>query len=233
MKIESLKISHFPMTRSARVVWAAYEMADCPVEIDAVDLYRGAQHSPDYLGRNPNHNVPTLEIRWDDGSRQTMIESVAMVTFLADAFPAAKLAPLPGATRERADYLQALHFCGTQIDMMLWQVRIHEHILPDSERDARTIQRYREKFKSEAEPQLASRLANRAYMCGDEFTAADCVAGQTIFWARGYGLCQDDLFRRYVSRVAKRPAFARAFSDAGSFQLEAPGRNHPSSRFNG
>lgn len=232
MKVERLKISHFPASRSARVVWAAYEAADCEVEVDAVDLYAGDQFTPANLARNPNHNVPTLDIFWDDGSVQTMIESAAMVAFLADAFPTAGLAPAPGASKARADYLQMLHFCGTQADMMLWQIRLHEHILPHADCDARTVERYRGKFKSEAEPQLASRLARQAFICGDTFTAADCVAGHIVFWARGYGLCQDDLFRQYVSRLSKRRAFAKAFADARTFRHEPPNRT-AGSGFNG
>jgi len=40
------------------------------------------------------------------------------------------------------------------MDMMLWQIRIHEHVLPEREKDARTAQRYMKKFASEVEPQL-------------------------------------------------------------------------------
>ena len=233
MKIERIRLFHFPATRSARVLWAAYEVEGCGVEIENVDLYRGAQHAPEYLARNPNHNVPTMEISWDDGSVQTMIESVAMVVFLADAFPSAKLAPTPGPTKERADYLQMLHFCGTQMDMMLWQVRVHEHLLPTTERDSRTVERYRAKLKSEAEPQLAVRLKRHPYICGDEFSAADCLAGHNVTWARGYGLCQDEVFKEYLSRIAKRPAFVKAFADARTFQLEPAAVRDRPTRFNG
>jgi hypothetical protein len=31
-------------------------------------------------------------------------------------------------------------------------------------------------------------------------------------WARGYGLCQDGIFRRYLSGLSKRPAFVKAFA---------------------
>ena len=233
MKIDSLKISHFPFTRSARVLWAAYEAADCLIEIEAVNLYRGAQYAPEYLARNPNHSVPTMEIKWEDGSIQTMIESVAMVTFLADAFPLARLVPTPGASKERADYLQMMHFCGTQMDMMLWQVRCHEHLLSTDQSDARTIERYRVKFRTEAEPQLARRLTRQAHICGDDFTAADCVAGHNVRWAQAYGLCQDELFHRYLSELSKRPAFTKAFADAATFQLTPPGDRNRPSRFSG
>jgi glutathione S-transferase len=222
MKIKNLKISHFPATRSARVLWAAYEVADCPIEIDKIELYLGQQYTPGYLLKNPNHSVPTLDITWGDDSIQTIIESGAMVTFLADAFPAAGIAPAADATRARADYLQMIHFGATQADMMLWQVRIHEHVLPQAQRDERTIARYRAKFKDEIEAQLAARLSQSDFICGDEFTAADCVIGHCVTWARGYGMCQDRLFSNYVSKLARRPAFQQAFADAASFDPKPP-----------
>jgi glutathione S-transferase len=222
MQIKSLKISHFPATRSTRVLWAAYEVATCPVEVEKIELYKGQQYAPEYSSRNPNHSVPLLEITWDDGSVQTIVESGAMVTFLADAFPDAGIAPPAIASPQRADYLQMIHFGVTQADMMLWQVRIHEHVLPQAERDGRTIARYRSKFEAEIETQLLARLSKHDYICGESFSAADCVIGHCVTWARGYGMCQDRLFRAYLSRISKRPAFQRAFADAAGFDPRPP-----------
>jgi glutathione S-transferase len=222
MKIKSLKISHFPATRSTRVLWAAYEVADCPIEVEKIELYKGQQYTPEYLLRNPNHSVPLLAITWDDDSVQTIVESAAMVTFLADAFPDAGLAPAATASRERADYLQMIQFGATQADMMLWQVRIHEHVLSQDQRDERTIARYRAKFRDEIEVQLAARLSQHDYICGDTFTAADCVIGHCVTWARGYGMCQDRVFRGYMSKIARRPAFQKAFADAADFTPKPP-----------
>jgi glutathione S-transferase len=222
MKITNLKISHFPATRSTRVLWAAHEVADCPIEVEKIELYRGQQYTPEFLLRNPNHAVPVLDITWEDGSVQTIVESAAMVVFLADAFPSAGIAPTDMASPARADYLQMIQFGATQADMMLWQVRIHEHVLPGDQRDDRTIARYRAKFRDEIEVQLAARLSQHDFICGDTFSAADCVIGHCVTWARGYGMCQDRLFRAYISRIAKRPAFQAAFADAAGFDPKPP-----------
>ncbi|MEO1250774.1 MAG: glutathione S-transferase family protein [Pseudomonadota bacterium] len=222
---------HYPATRSARVRWALYETVGDDFETRRVDLYAGEQYGADHLARNPNHNVPVLEIEWDDGARTTMLESTAMVSFLADAFPDKGLAPAP-LSKERADYQQMLQFAGTTMDMMLWQIRIHEHVLPADECDRRTVERYRAKFETEVEPQLAARLERHPFACGDDFTAADCVLGHSVSWARGYGLCQDKVFRRYISTLAQRPAFRKAFDDVGEFKPEPPTREERS-MFNG
>ena len=233
MAIEHLRLYHYPATRSARVKWMLHEVVGDDFEVVRVDLYAGAQYAGDFVRINPNHNVPVLEITRDDGSVQVMLESAAIVAFLADAYPEKGLAPPPGPSRERADYLQMLHFGGSWADMMLWQVRVHEHVLPPGERDPRTVARYRSKFTGEVEPQLSSRLQSSPFACGERFTAADCVIGHCVTWARGYGMCRDDIFRAYVSRLAKRPAFAAAFSDAREFSPVVPQSAGAASRFTG
>lgn len=222
MSIQRLKLYHFPASRSARVKWALHEVVGEDFEVERVALYEGAGFTPEFLAINPNHNVPVLEITWSDGPPQFMLESVAIVAFLADAYPEAQLAPPPGPSRERADYLQMLHFGGTALDLCLWQIRIHEHVLPASERDPRTVARYRKKVAEEIAPQLRARLERGAFICGDTFTAADCVVGHSVTWARGYGLCRDDTFKAYIARLAQRPAFAAAFADAREFRAEVP-----------
>ena len=162
MKIAGFKLYHAPASRSVRVKWALHEVVGDAFEVEKIPLYEAAQYSAEFIGLNPNHCVPVLEIRWDDGQSQVMIESAAMVAFLADSYPERGLAPPPGASRERADYLQMIQFGSTSMDMMLSQVRIHEHMLPQSERDPRMAARYRKKFLEEVEPQLARRTRGDA-----------------------------------------------------------------------
>ena len=142
-----------------------------------------------------------------------------------DAFPAKGLAPTAELSFARADYLQVLH-SGASIDMMLWQIRIHEHILPESEQDIRTVNRYKKKFAKEMEPQLRSRLDRAPFICGEKFSAADCVIGHCVLWARAYGLCAGELFDRYIGRLSERSAYQSAFSDAHRFIHEVP-RDRP------
>jgi glutathione S-transferase len=231
--IQRLKLHHYPASRSARAKWALHEVVGEAFDVERVPLYEGAQYDAGFLQLNPNHAVPVLEITWADGRVQHVFESAAIVEFLADAYPDAGLAPPPGASAARADYLQMLHFGSTWIDMMLWQVRVHEDVLPEAARDPRTVARYRHKFAAEVEPQLARRLAATPWICGEAFTAADCIVAHDVLWARGYGLCQDELFRQYLSRVSKRPAFGRAFADAREFSRAVPQDKPLAARFTG
>ncbi len=233
MRIERFKLYHYPATRSARALWALYETTDRPVEIETVDLYGGAQYSSDYVAKNPNHNVPALDIFWSDGRMTSMVESAAIAAFLGDAYPEKQLAPPSAATPERADYQKMLFLAAAQIDMTLWQIRMHEHILPKAESSPALIARYRRKFEAEGAPQILERIAQGGFICGEAFTLADCVYGHIVTWARGYGLAQDDAFRGYLSRLSKRPAFLKAFADARQFNLQPPENSAMQQRFTG
>jgi glutathione S-transferase len=223
MQYTKFRLYHCPATRSARVKWLLCELLDDQFEVEFVSLYDNEHFHPEYLRKNPNHNVPTLQITMRPDEVMHMVESSAMLSFLADAFPEKCLAPPPGdLSFKRADYLQMLHFAASSMDMMLWQIRAHEHLLPERERDARTAQRYRRKFVSEVEPQLRDRLNAAPYVCGEDFSAADCIMGHNIVWARTYGMCTDDAFRRYHERIASRPAFQRAYADAVGYTVEIP-----------
>ena len=222
-KVAKLKLYHYPATRSARVKWLLHELVDDAFEVQVVALYEGEQYGQEYLQKNPNHNVPTLEVTTAEGETLRMIESGAMIALLADAYPDKGLAPPPGTlSPARIDYLQMLHFAVTSMDMMLWQVRVHEHLLPPSQRDPRTSARYRHKFDTEVQPQLLTRLRKTSYICGEAFSAADCPIVHGVLWARLYGMAQDPGFDPYISRVSSRPAFLKAFADLGQFNPEVP-----------
>jgi glutathione S-transferase len=221
MQGTSFKLYHDVGLRSVRVKWILHELIEDRFEIEYVDIYGGQQYSPQYLTINPNHAVPVLKITREDGSSMHMLESAAMVALLADAFPEKRLAPSPGLSFTRADYLQVLH-SGASIDMMLWQIRIHEDILRQSEKDVRTVVRYKSKFSKEIDPELRRRLDRGAFICGDEFSAADCVIAHCILWARLYGLCAGEPFDSYLNRMLERSAYRSAFSDMDRFVQQVP-----------
>ena len=230
MPIRKLKLYHYPAVRSARVKWLLHEVVGDDFECEIVSLYEAEQYGARYLAITPSHCVPALEIVTDDGRSITIIESGAMIVLLADTFPDKGLAPPAYPfSPERADYLQMIHFCGAAMDMMLWQIRIHEHILPDHERDDRTIRRYRKKFAAEVEPQLKRRLETGGFVCGSRFSAADCMIGYGVIWARAYQLCLAPIFEDYIARLSQRPAFQSAFADADKDKVQLqPPSNAPS-----
>ena len=86
MSIRSIKLYHYPLSRSARVKWLLHELLGDDFETERVALMQGAHYSEDFLAKNPNHAVPVLDIDFTDGTSKTMFESGAMILLLADAF---------------------------------------------------------------------------------------------------------------------------------------------------
>jgi glutathione S-transferase len=222
---------HDALMRSVRVRWLLQELVGDDFKLQYVDVYRGEQYGADYMAINPNHAVPTLELTLD-GRSMCMIESAAMIVLLADAYPEKRMAPPAELTFRRADYLQIIHFSAS-MDAMLWQIRVHEHVLRDEEKDPRTSRRYRSKFSKEVEPQLKTRLERASFICGNDFCAADCIVSHVVMWAGSYGLCRDQVFQDYLAKVAQRPAYQRAFDDVHRFVAEVPRDSAALSQFTG
>ena len=213
MDITRLRLFHFPGSRSVRVRWALLESWGDDFELETLRLLDGEQHHPDFLAMNPNHAVPVLEITRGNRSVQHVFESTAIVQWLADALPLAGLAPPPGPSAARADYLQMLLFGGSTMDALLWSVRMHRDLLPNADADARIVQRSLDTLTREIEPQLIARLEAGAFICGAHFSAADIVIGHNINWGRVYGLFTAGALSRYMDRLRARPAFMQAFDD--------------------
>ena len=222
MRNASFTLFHYPLSRSTRVKWLLHELFaedfDARVTVEKVAVLRGEQYTPEYLAINPNHAVPVLRIEEPDGESFTIFESGAMISWLADVFPEKGLAPPASEfSAARADYLQMLHFGSSSVDMMLWQLRLQLNLLPEEQRDDATIERYREKFASEVEPQLRRRLETNEWICGSTFSAADCVTGHNVSWSRAYGLSSDSVFDEYLARLAARAAWIAAYADREEF----------------
>ncbi len=223
--MSKFKLYHCPGMRSARVKWLLHELGEADFNVEVISVADAEQYTNRYLEINPNHCVPTLEIVTQEGDFIRISESGAIVVLLADMFPEERLAPPPNDPRRRADYMHMIHFCGAAMDMMLWQIRIHEHVLPHRERDFRTVERYRRKFRNEVEPQLIKRLQDDGFASGPQFSAADCMLGFSIRWARAYQLCLDPVFDDYMSKMGERPAYQMAFADLAALKgrsLEIP-----------
>jgi len=79
-----------PMSRGRMVHWMLEEVG-APYRFEVVNLERSDQKKPHYLAVNPMGKVPAIVHRGT-----VVTECGAIITYLADAFPAARLAPPPG-----------------------------------------------------------------------------------------------------------------------------------------
>lgn len=208
---------HYPLSRSVRVRMLLIELG-VPHEVVRVDVLRGEGMSPSFMKLNPNHAVPVLHLRYDDGSEQTMLESGAMIIHLADLHPKAKLVPSISDPVGRGDYLQMVAFNASHLDTILWNIRLHRDLFPKSVRSPATVQFNLDKLENEVVPQLEARLSKHDWICGDQFTAADCIMAQNVGWMRSYGIGREGPIADYAKRLQARPSWQEAYSDASEFE---------------
>ncbi len=127
-----------------------------------------------------------------------MIESAAIVMYLADKYADRGLAP-PLGSPSRAAYYQWIIYAMAEIESAL----IH------ALRDEKGKRRVAEVF-----PPVERALDGHEFLVDDRFTAADVIMGAICTWARFSGLLDD--FPRlveYSKRLADRPASKRARAD--------------------
>ena len=215
--IQKATLYHYPLSRSVRIRMLLLELG-IPHELVRVDVLRGEAMHPDYLKKNPNHAVPVLHLLYEDGKEQTLIESGAMVLHLADLYPEKALAPPISSPIARADYLQMVAFNAAHLDTILWNTRLHRDLFPKSVASPATVEFNMGKLENEIVPQLETRLSKHDWICGDQFTAADCITAHNVGWMRSYGVGREGPIADYAKRLQARPSWREAYSDAKEFQ---------------
>lgn len=191
-----LELYYAPSSRAGRVRWLLEEL-EVPHTLVRVDL---KAKSDALRAVSPLGKVPVLAI---DGA--PMLESTAMLVWLADRFADRGLAPALDAPL-RAAYLQWHAYVPITIEpplLSLWDASLDEAAKAAAR--AKTL---------EALAVLAAAFADgREYLLG-AFSAADCAAGQVTGWARSAGVL--DAFpalRDYGRRIAAREAYKRSRAD--------------------
>lgn len=185
------------------------EEAGISLEIEKVDIFatpHRTETGADYTSINPNGYVPLLEL--DDGSR--LAEGVAIVQYLADLKPEARLVP-PAGTIERYRQQAWLTFVSSELHKMYSPWLFHPEYGDKAQAGARARIRARLAF---VEAELAAR---GPHLMGETFTAADAYLFTIVGWS---GSAKIDLtpfpaLRRFMDRVGARPAVRRAMQGEG------------------
>jgi glutathione S-transferase len=102
----TITLYHGAPSRSSTVLWFLEELGQ-PFNLTLLDLKAGEQRKAPYLAVNPMGKVPAIE-----HNGVVVTETAAILTYLADAYPAAKLAPLV-SDPERGTYLRWMFFHGS------------------------------------------------------------------------------------------------------------------------
>lgn len=187
---------HASPSRSSTILWLLEEIGQ-PYTVEQVDIREGRHRSTAFLAINPLGKVPTIV---HDGTVVT--ETGAIATYLADAFPAAKLSP-PIGHRDRGAYLRWLFFYGS----------CYEPAIIDKamKREAGAVGLSPYGSYDAVIETTAKALETGPYLLGATFSAADVVLGSGLAWTMGFGLVpKRPEFEAYVARLDARPARMRA-----------------------
>jgi len=180
---------------------------DLPCDIEHVDIFSGAGRAPAYRKLHPHGFVPTLD---DDGL--VLIESSAILMYLADKYGDGKFAPEVGS-RERAKFYEWMVYVPATSDPCLEAIMFNTMLLPEDRRDPKLVERSKKKWKETIEPHF-KRAIERSFreghgcLLGENFSAADIIVASSFAWAKMCGvLSADETIARYMESMMSRPAF--------------------------
>ncbi|WP_425410486.1 glutathione S-transferase family protein [Hyphococcus sp.] len=199
----SLKLIHFPMTRSLRVVWALYELG-IEAEIETRPFVRASIKHPDYVALNPLGKSPFLR----DGDIN-IVESVAIIEYLANTYGEGKLTRSP-KDKDYADYLQWREFgeagMGGYISMLLG----HTVLLPEEQRIV-AMKDWATQELQNCLNYLEAHLSDDGYLLG-EFSIADISVGYVLYLVKlaRHGKLFGDKTNAYFKRLTAREAWIAA-----------------------
>jgi len=186
-----------------------------PYEVHLVDIMKNETWTPDYLSLNPNGKIPAiLDPHGPGGQPLALWESGAILVYLADK--TGKLIPTDPAARYET--LSWVFWQMAAVGPMIGQMGFFHKFAGKDYEDKRP----RDRFVAEAKRLLGvldARLADRAFVMGDDFTIADIaligwVRAVPGFYGAGDLVGWDDLkaVQAWVGRCEARPAVARGLT---------------------
>jgi glutathione S-transferase len=198
-----IKLYGVPASRASRSLWMLEELG-VPYE-NVPTSFAGDAQKPEYLAKNPNGRVPTLED--DDGL--VVWESMAINLHLAERYDKGFR---PRSIAERAHLVQWSFWGMTEIEPGLIDAFLHRAMLPEAQRDAAVADAGEQKLQRPLGV-LDRELAKRSWLVGDRFTVADLNVASVLGIAP---IAQIDLSKvpnaqRWLSACLKRPAAQKVF----------------------
>jgi glutathione S-transferase len=158
----------------------------------------------DFWAINPKGYVPALEL--DNG--EVLTEGTAIVQYLADSRPDAKLVPANG-TLERYRVQEMLGYINSEL---------HKTYSPlFSPASSPELRKDREAYLRKRYALLDKRLATQPYLFGEQFTVADAYLFTVTNWAGFVKLDFSEFpnLMAFQARVAARPAVQATLTAEG------------------
>lgn len=202
-----LKLHHLQQSRSTRIIWLVEEIGiDYEIEVIARDpkTFRAprAMAEIDGLGKAP--------VISDGGI--ALGESAAILDYLTTTRPEGAGFRIAPDEAGYADYLFFLHYAEGSLALPIISLLLHTKLMGGQIGDATLFQFYAADARRHLDF-IEAKLADRDFIAGGRFTAADIMIASMLDYADRVGLigAQPNI-TAYKQRMAARPAFLKAQS---------------------
>ena len=179
--------------------------AGIPFEAVKVSRHTGkTADGIDFIDINPKGYVPALQL--DNG--ELLTENAALLQYIADLNPAAKLAP-PAGTLERYRVNEWLAYINSEI---------HKSYSPLFYPNASdSMKEYARANLTKRVGWLAEKLGSKPFLMGEQFTVADAYLFVVLSWAGhvSFDLTQWPNLLAFQERVGARPHVIEALDAEG------------------
>lgn len=205
----------------ARVTTIALEEIGVPFETRLMRFRKGEHKSPEFRKINPKGKVPALVI---DG--HTLTENVAILIYLNERFPDARLLPPANDLLAKVRVLADLAFCATTLHPIVSRIRFPQMMVSDPTAALAVYEKGTESMH-EYFRLIETRLEDGSWWYGEDWSAMDGYL-YWVFWrveGAEFDVAAYPRFVAHARRMEERPAVQRALAREAEAQaqLEAEG----------
>ncbi|WP_137681305.1 glutathione S-transferase family protein [Aurantiacibacter suaedae] len=204
----------------ARVTLTALEEIGQPFDTRLIAFMAGEHRQPDFLSVNPSGKVPALET--GDG---VIVQNGAILSYLADMFPEARLLPHPVDARERSRILAELFRCSSDLHPLVTRFVMSPTISTDAADAPRIRAKAGEALALQLAP-LERRLDAQPWMLGQDWSILDAYLAWIWFRITGVGFDQRDYsaLQTHYAKACERPSAIAALAHEAKAQTELKAR---------
>ncbi|MCO4095246.1 MAG: glutathione S-transferase family protein [Acidovorax sp.] len=191
----------------AQAVRIALEEAEAPYTLVRVDFAAGQQRTPEYLAVNPKGRVPALAT-----PQGTLTETPALLAYVAQSFPEARLAPADAHGFAR---LQEFHSYLASTVHIAHAHRPRASRWADEPEAQAAMQRKVPQNMTECFNLIESHyLGDGPWVMGEQYTVADGYLFTIGTWLHsdGVDIAQFTKVFAHTQRMLQRPAVQRAMA---------------------
>lgn len=191
--------------RTLRAHWVLNELG-VDYTTQAIRPRTDAMEQPDFLDVNPDKKVPALQ-----HGDLTLVESAAIMIYLAETFADRLPGLIPKDRVQRARFFEWMSFISTELDAAsLYTIRKHQDLAHTYGSAPVAVDAAGAYFLRMVQKPARVFTSDTRYLLGDQFTLPDILLFTCLRFAERMGVERPAEFESYYKMLAVRPAFQAA-----------------------